>query len=116
MTIIRSALFGAIAFVSLDVVAPRSACADCYDVFGCTERNAFKLSDLLDGPNCDFLYTMRNGIYRAHGYCFKTSRAIATFSNDGCSVDNVDNLRLNSIERGNAALITRAETIKGRPR
>ena len=40
-----------------------AALADCYDVFGCSDRNYFRAADLADGPNCDFLYTMRNAIY-----------------------------------------------------
>ncbi len=92
------------------------AFAECYDVFGCSDRAAFRLDDLLNGPNCDFLYTMRNEIYRAHGYCFKTEKAITTFGNDGCTIENADNLHLNPIERRNAAVIGKAETIKGCPR
>ena len=114
--VFRRALLGAIAAAAVGVLTPHSAFADCYDVFGCTDGNAFKLNDLLDGPNCEFLYTMRNGVDRSHGYCFKTAKAIATFGNEGCSIDNANNLGLNSIERGNAALIARAETIKGCPR
>ena len=109
----RSALFAAGCVAAL---APLPAFADCYDVFGCSDKNSFRLNDLLDGPNCDFLYTMRNAIYRQHGYCFKTARAIATFGNVGCSVDNANNLGLNALERDNAALIVRAESIKGCPR
>jgi len=113
----RSALSSALlAAACVAALAPLPALADCYDVFGCSDKNPFKLNDLLDGPNCDFLYTMRNAIYRQHGYCFKTARAIATFGNDGCSVDNAANLGLNALEQGNAALIARAESIKGCPR
>ena len=110
----RNLLLGAFAAASISV--PPSALADCYDVFGCTDSKAFNLNDLLDGPNCDFLYTMRNGIYRAHGYCFKTAKAIATFGNDGCTVSDANNLGLNPIERSNAATIARAESVKGCPR
>lgn len=109
----RSALLAAACVAAL---APLPALADCYDVFGCSDKDSFRLNDLLDGPNCDFLYTMRNAIYRQHGYCFKTPKAIATFGNDGCSVDNANNLGLNAFERDNAALIARAESIKGCPR
>jgi YARHG domain len=107
--VLRSALLAPL----LAALTPGLASADCYDVFGCSDRNAFRLNDLASGPNCDFLYTMRNAIYRAHGYCFKTARAIATFSNDGCTIDNVNRLGLSAIERNDAALIAKAESIKG---
>ncbi|HLW89920.1 MAG TPA: YARHG domain-containing protein [Roseiarcus sp.] len=89
--------------------------ADCYDVFGCSERNQFRLQDLLAGPNCDFLYEMRNRIYAEHHYCFKTQRAIATLGNEGCLYSDVNQVPLNQIERNNAATILRAEQMKGCP-
>jgi hypothetical protein len=89
--------------------------ADCYDVFGCADRDAFRLGDLLDGPNCDFLYTMRNGIYAEHHYCFGTRRAIATFGNQGCLSGDPSAIGLNPTELGNAATILRAEHALGRP-
>jgi hypothetical protein len=83
-----------------------AARADCYDVFGCTNKDAFRAQDLASGPNCDFLYTMRNAIYAEHHYCFKTARAIATFGNA---------LGLNRMELANAATILRVEHAKGCP-
>jgi hypothetical protein len=85
------------------------AAADCYDVFGCTNRNLFRFSDLVSGPNCDFLYTMRNAIYAEHHYCFKTPRAIATFGNQGCLSGDPNAVGLNGIERANAGTILWAE-------
>jgi hypothetical protein len=90
--------------------------ADCYDVFGCTDRNAFRLADLLNGPNCQFLYEMRNRIYAQHGYYFKTPRAIELLGNEGCQTGDVNALGLSRLERANAAMIQRAEEIKGCPR
>ena len=60
-------------------MAAGPALADCYDVVGCTDKNAFSanygyLASLANGPSCDFLYMMRNRIYAQHGYCFKTAR------------------------------------------
>ena len=109
-------VFAAFLAAGAGALQPATALADCYDVFGCTDRDAFRLENLLDGPNCDFLYTMRNEIYRAHGYCFKTAKAIATFGNDGCTTGNADKLGLSAVERGNASVIAKAETIKGCPR
>jgi len=101
--------------LTLSIVAAPIAKADCYDVFGCTAQNAFRLNDLLDGPNCEFLYVMRNGIYAEHGYCFRTPRAISTFGADHCHVADVGQLGLNRLEQANAATILHAEHIKGCP-
>ena len=97
------------------VAVSGAARAECYDVFGCPERDRFRLQDLLDGPNCDFLYTMRNQIYADHHYCFKTQRAIATFGNAGCRYADPGQAPLNAAERANAAVILSAEKIKGCP-
>ena len=92
-----------------------NARAECYDVFGCSDRDAFRLGDLLDGPNCDFLYTMRNGVYAEHHYCFKTQRAIATFGNQGCVSGDAGAIGLNRVEVANAATILKAERALGCP-
>jgi hypothetical protein len=89
------------------------AYADCYDVFGCTDRNMFRLRDMLDGPNCQFLFEMRNRIYAQHGYCFTTPKAISLLGNEGCRVRSVDALGLNRFERANAVTIRLAEQSKG---
>jgi len=91
------------------------AAADCYDTFGCTDRDRFRLSDLMSGPNCEFLYVMRNQIYAQHGYCFQTARARATFGNAGCRSSNVNALGLSAIELGNATTILQAEHALGCP-
>ena len=90
--------------------------AECYDVFGCSDRNYFRANDLMDGPNCDFLYTMRNSIYKERGYCFATPRAIQTFGNAGCRFDNVNEVPLNRFERANVATIQSAEQAMRCPR
>jgi hypothetical protein len=82
---------------------------ECYDVFGCTDTDVFKLNDLLDGPNCDFLWTMRNQIFKDHGYCFKTERGIATFGNDGCTANTMTEAGLSPIESANVTTIQKAE-------
>ena len=93
--------------------------AACYDILGCANRNDFArhfsdyLASVADGPNCEFLYQMRNEIYREHGYCFTTPRAISTLGNDGCRVRDISRLGLNAMERRNAATILRAERVKG---
>lgn len=37
---------------------------------------------------CQDLWVQRNSIYKAYGYCFKTSKAINYFGNAGCLYDN----------------------------
>jgi hypothetical protein len=95
------------------LLAGGAATAGCYDVFGCSDRNRFHMSDLMSGPNCDFLYQMRNGIYAEHHYCFHTPRAIATFGNAGCVSGNPNALGMSALELGNAATILQAEHAKG---
>ena len=93
-------------------LAAGPAAADCYDVFGCTDRNLFRVADLMDGPTCEFLWTMRNTIFKQHGYCFATQRAIATFGNEGCQTSNMSAIRMSRIERANVATIQNAERLK----
>ncbi len=97
----------------LALLAPVGAHADCYDVFGCSDKNLFRLQDLVAGPTCEFLYTMRNAIYASHHYCFRTQRGIATFGNEACVTSDVNALGLNRIERTNAATILKAERMLG---
>lgn len=90
-----------------------AAHADCYDVFGCTDRNRFNFEQLANGPNCEFLYEMRNRIYAEHHYCFKTARAIQTLGNEGCRYEDINMLPLSNVERANAVTILQAEHAKG---
>src|SRR3569833_3109331 len=99
----------------LGLAGATHATAECYDVFGCAARARFRLDDLMSGPNCDFLYTMRNQIYADHHYCFRSARGQATFGNAGCVSANPEALGLNAVERYNAAVILRAERAKGCP-
>jgi YARHG domain len=92
-----------------------AAYADCYDVFGCTERDRFSFEQLANGPNCEFLYTMRNRIYQQHQYCFKTARAIATLGNQDCRINDINQVPLSRVEQNNAATILQVEHAKGCP-
>lgn len=114
----RIRLFGTAAVLAIAISGP--ATADCYDILGCTDRNLFSrhFHDYLaaphpDGPNCQFLWEMRNGIFAERGYCFHTARGKAHFGNEGCRYDDADSVPLSSIERSNIATIARAERIKG---
>ena len=107
--IVRSVL----AAVALVAVSAAPTLADCYDVFGCSNRDVFRYRDLVSGPNCEFLWQMRNRIYQENGYCFKTARGIATFGNEGCRYHSENALPMNRIERENAVTIKRAEAALG---
>ena len=48
---------------------------------------------------CERLWTKRNVIYKAAGYCFKTPRAISKFGNAGCSYDEEAAVPLSSRDR-----------------
>ena len=102
--------------LALTASLPVAAWADCYDVFGCSNRDYFRTRDLLGGPNCEFLYEMRNSIYKEHGYCFNTQRGIQTFGNAGCRFDNVNQVPLSAVERANVSAIASAERTKRCPR
>ncbi len=110
----RAWMSRAAAFAAL-TLAGGAAAADCYDVFGCSNRDRFRFGDLMSGPNCEFLYVMRNRIYAERGYCFQTARGIATFGNQGCVSANANALGLSAIELANAATILQAEHAKGCP-
>ena len=114
----RRSAIAAIAAIAVSAASP--VLADCYDELGCTDQANFArhYSDYLaapDGPNCDFLYVMRNRIYAQHGYCFVTQRGISEIGNEGCYVHNQAQVRLSSIERNNIAVIQRAERAKDCP-
>jgi hypothetical protein len=102
-----------IAFACAVLALSSAAYADCYDVFGCSERDRFSFDQLANGPNCEFLYRMRNRIYAQHQYCFRTARAIATLGNQGCRFNDVNEVPLNAAERANAVAILQAEQAKG---
>jgi hypothetical protein len=97
----------------LFVATASPALADCYDVFGCSNRDLFAYRDLVSGPNCEFLWQMRNRIYQENGYCFKTTRGIATFGNEGCRYHSENALPMNRIEWANVIAIKRAEGALG---
>ena len=106
-------------FAAVGIATP--TLADCYDLVGCDNKDLFSkhygdyLGSIADGPNCDFLYMMRNRIYQQHGYCFSTERAISTLGNAGCSIRNQAAVPLSDIERANIATIQRAESIRRCP-
>jgi hypothetical protein len=106
----------------LSVGLSGSALAGCYDILGCTDRDLFSRNfEYLAaphpiGPNCDFLWEMRNGIVAEHGYCFRSARGKETFGNEGCRYREAESMPLNWIEWANIATIRRAERLKSCPR
>jgi hypothetical protein len=63
--------------------------------------------------SCDGLWYERNAIYKRAGYCFKTSRAISTFGNAGCTYDSEYDLPLTPRQRARIAAIVRMERESG---
>ena len=114
---LRAVAIGVLAAVA--IVTP--ALADCYDLVGCDSKDLFSkhygdyLGSIADGPNCDFLYMMRNRIYQQRGYCFSTARAISALGNSGCTIRNQAAVPLSNIERANIATIQRAESLRRCP-
>lgn len=62
--------------------------------------------------SCEQLWYERNAIYKAHGYCFRTERAIRTFGNDGCYVASESALDYSPAARRAVALIVQVERQK----
>jgi hypothetical protein len=113
---LKAAAVGVLAAIS--VAGPAGAV--CYENIGCDNTNFFSknygyLVSPTDGPNCAFLYIMRNTIYKAHGYCFSTARAISVLGNAGCHISNQSAVPLSNIERDNIATIAKAEKAKSCP-
>jgi YARHG domain len=52
-----------------------------------------------DAYDCRELWSLRNQIYKANGYCFKTSKAISRFGNAGCSFDSLAEVPLSDQDR-----------------
>jgi hypothetical protein len=52
-------------------------------------------------------------IYKAYGYCFKTSKAINYFGNAGCSYDNEGDIPLSHADRSTILAIKKTEQSLG---
>ena len=86
--------------------------ANCYELIGCSDKDYFKLSDLMQ-LGCQPLWEVRNWMYKERGYCFKTPKAIKAFGNAGCRYDDIAQVPLNNVERANMKAIKKAEANKG---
>lgn len=89
-----------------------NAMANCYEMIGCDDSDYFQRRDLQQ-LSCQSLWEVRNWIYKQNGYCFSTRRAINTFGNAGCWIDNQSQVRLNAVERENVATIAAVEKSRG---
>ncbi len=105
--------FAAAAIILAGMTMP--SLADCYDILGCTDRDLFLAAPHPTGPNCNFLWVMRNSILRQHGYCFHTARGKSEMGTEGCRYSDAASVPINSIERANIATIARAERLKSCP-
>jgi YARHG domain len=105
------ALFVALTIAGLPAVAQTN---QCYEEIGCMST-ARMPEAALGRLSCQSLWEVRNRVYQDRGYCFRTERALAVFSNQGCSVTSENDVQFNEFERANIAAIKRAESRKGCP-
>ncbi len=72
-------------------------------------------SSYAQSARCQSLWVQRNQIYKNHGYCFKTARAIQYFGNGGCRITSDDAVPLSRGERATIAGIQTQERSLGCP-
>jgi len=97
---------------ALAVVAAVPASANCYELIGCSNKDIYKMSDLMQ-LGCQPLWEVRNRIYKENGYCFHGQKAIEAFGNAGCQYDDVNQVPLSNTERANVSAIKSVEANKG---
>jgi len=84
----------------------------CYETIGCVHDRNISPADA-EKLGCEQLWTVRNAIYHARGYCFKTERAMDAFGNDSCRYEDEAQVPLNDYERANVQLIRSIEKRRG---
>ena len=99
----------AIAFGVLSATTP--VVAACYEDVGCTNDHVMSYPALQD-LSCEQLWTVRNAIFQENGFCFQTKRALAVFSNDGCTSHVSGDLPLNHFEQTNVSRVIKIERQK----
>jgi hypothetical protein len=72
-------------------------------------------SSYAQSARCQNLWVQRNQIYKDHGYCFKTARAIQYFGNGGCRITSDGAVPLSRGERATIAGIQAQERSLGCP-
>jgi len=85
-------------------------------LLGCLISGAAGLSAPALAQSCGDLWYSRNEIYKAQGYCFKTTRAIRAFGNAGCQYDTLEDVPLSRAQQRVIADIVRDERVIGCPR
>lgn len=80
----------------------------CFEDIGCVQDRVINRADA-ERLGCNQLWTARNGIFAARGYCFQTQRGIDEFGNDGCRYPVQENVPLNDYERENIRIIQSIE-------
>ena len=103
---------------ALLLALPATASAQCYENLGqtgCPDEETFSLNDLR-GLSCQNLWYVRNAIFDAHGYCFKTEAAETEFDNSVCYEEDPAMLKFNRHEQANIDRIVRVEREKSCPR
>jgi hypothetical protein len=107
-----------VAFLAVLVVLPSVANAGddmprlCYETIGCVQDRNISSRDA-EKLGCDQLWTVRNGIFAAHSYCFQTQRGIDEFGNSGCRYSDQSEVPLNDYERANIKIIQSIEKRRG---
>lgn len=79
---------------------------------GCCRRVVSGTGDALTSEgsaSCDDLWSRRNAIFKAAGYCFRSQRGIRTFGNGGCQFDDEADVPLSPHQREQVARILAAE-------
>jgi hypothetical protein len=84
----------------------------CFEDIGCVQDRVIARSDA-EKLGCQQLFTVRNGIFAARGYCFHTERGKQEFGNDGCRYTVQDDVPLNDRERENIRIIQAIEKQRG---
>lgn len=107
----------AVALALAGLTLPALAAADepstlCYEIIGCVQDRNISEGDA-EKLGCDQLWTVRNGIFAARGYCFRTDRGKDEFGNEGCTYDDQDRVPLNDYERANITVIQAIEKRHG---
>lgn len=70
---------------------------------------ALRLAGSVDEASCGDLWRQRNAIFKAAGYCFRTSRGIAAFGNAGCQFDDEADVPLSARQRSRVDELRAAE-------
>jgi len=97
---------------TLALLSAGPSLAACYEDIGCTDSDKFKKSELSDF-SCQILWDVRNTIYKENGYCFQTAKARKYFGNKGCWIDDMEHVKMSSIERYNIGQIVAVEKALG---